>query len=123
MSGNHILLCFAHSMFRASFLLFRYARLKAAIDEISAAVAAAREERRGVRTGGLGSGGDERREREKEKDRKRERDTAERDRSEHRYVLDFFYCKCSESNARKLVEASWSRHRQTYENSFCCVSL
>lgn len=69
------------------FLYFSYARLKAAIDDITEAVAAAREERRGVRTGGLGSGGEERREREKEKDkeRKRERDTADRDRSEQRY--------------------------------------
>lgn len=69
------------------FSVIRYARLKSAIDEITAAVAAARDERRGVRGGGLGSGtSDERWDRDNKEKDKEYRKSSERDRSEHRYV-------------------------------------
>lgn len=61
---------------------YRYARLKIALDEISTAVHATREDRRSRygAPGGLGS--DERRHRERERERYVEQRDRERDRSE-----------------------------------------
>lgn len=54
---------------------------------MTAAVTAARDERRGVRGGGLGSGtSDERRDRDNKEKDKESRRSSERDRSEHRYL-------------------------------------
>lgn len=74
------------------FTTHRYAKLKMAVDEIQAVVSAAKEERRGARSGGLGSGvtedrrdRDRERDRDKEKDRKRDSDRhRDKDRSEQR---------------------------------------
>lgn len=57
-----------------------FARLKAALEEITAVVQAAKEERRLGRGGGLG---EERHSRDAERERERERDREKR-RSEHR---------------------------------------
>lgn len=76
-------------------VFFSYAKLKLAIDEISSAVQSARDERRGVRTGGLGSTPtvDDRRDRDRERSNEPRRDNREqrdrvrdygRDRSELR---------------------------------------
>lgn len=66
-----------------------FARLKTAVDEVTAVVKQAKEDKGGGRTGGLGSDEARMRDREREKERERDRERRrDRGRSERKYVTD-----------------------------------